>query len=274
MGEADLAGVPDAYCFNLLDMCEENISHFRRAMLIRMIVLMHDADAEIWTDVVDMPTLGRGMEWAQHALGCVEKFRDRLRMNAADQERWNELAAECPDAQSYYQLDDLSEALAILAGEFEPGWESDFEQNEGAGEDGGQGGTGGEYSARGYGLLPTQVHNQGQIHPGTIIGAVGGVVLSKAQHQQEHQQGAAPAPGPVGGGASVLQAISSGGRQQADISAGGVHDDDELVAEIELGDTDLEEDDVEIDANGEKNKDKDKQEGADGGGGGEKDTTK
>ena len=211
-------------------MCEDNMSLHRKAILIRMIVLMHEAEPNVWNDVVDIPFEGRGADWAHTALTCIEKLREKLRVSPNDHKRWNDLAAECPEAQSYYQLDDLAEALAIMSGEFENegGWDSEggANGNENGGGDndvGGGGGGGysgaGDFSAGGYGLIPGQFQGQ-TIKPGTILGAVGGVVLT--------QQGTAT--GTTGTG-------TAGGRQQADIAARGVHDDEDLVAEIKLGDS-------------------------------------
>jgi len=107
--------------WGLIEMSQEKNHICRIVMLIRVIVLMHNANESIFFDAVEQNgnDTGRAQDWARYASERLDMLRYQLRINTAIATRWQELSNECIDAESWFQVDDLSEQLIEMANDYE-----------------------------------------------------------------------------------------------------------------------------------------------------------
>jgi ubiquitin C-terminal hydrolase len=117
--------------WGLLEMTQTKGYIYRVTMIIRVVVLMYQANETVFYEVLDGNgnASGTAQDWARAASERIELMRHNLKMNPKQSARWLELSNECVDADSWFQLDDLSEQLLEIAGEYEYDDEEEEEED-------------------------------------------------------------------------------------------------------------------------------------------------
>ena len=256
-----------SYCIGLIALTEEKLGYCQRVLYIRIVQLMHHADPQLWLNAVEQIEQGKSSVWAAWAASIIELFSRLVATNSNLRKEWREL---CPEGEDDFRLDELTEALSAMAGDYESENNNNEEDDDDVDDDDDENRVnspyynrdddGDEYDdgedERGWGGRGFEEDERDNVHHNyqggySAAGLQGfGLIGPSGLQQSRFQRRLAPPPAPsastvVRDGALELGNGGGGGgggalRQQdvVDIPAAGSGGDeeDEVVAEIELGD--------------------------------------